>query len=146
FGSTLTGTTRNASITAGGGDVSFTGAVTLATLTVNSAHDVSFTTTLTTTGAVSQVAGTGTTTFRGGSVGGALGVVTDGVAIASATLTVTGDVTLTAQNAVSLTANLDATASHVTIAANQDGSGAQSFNQSAGTIVTTNTDPVAVSV
>jgi hypothetical protein len=89
---------RTLTLTAGAGSVHFTQAVgagqSLASLTVNSAANVTFDGTVRTSGDLTQMAGTGTTTFNGGTIGGGLGVVAGAVVLNSGTLAVTGTAAL----------------------------------------------------
>ncbi|CAK9019730.1 Uncharacterized protein SCF082_LOCUS14635, partial [Durusdinium trenchii] len=127
-------------------DVRFGGAVGATSaidgITVNTADDVLFVSTLQTTGDVIQSAGTGTTTLNGTSgagIGGALSLTTNSIVLSGAQVTTTGAVSLTAQNAISIAAGsgLNAGASTVSIAANQDGLGSEGFTQASGTILST---------
>jgi autotransporter-associated beta strand protein len=152
FGATLDSldSTAHALTLNASGNVNLSGTVggahALAALTVTTAQDVTVGSTMTLTGDVTQSAGTGTTTFNGGSVGGALSVTTRAITLSSGTLTTVGAITLTALDAVSLNGGLNAGASTIAIAANHDGSGTQGFTQSAGGIQTTNTTASAVSI
>src|SRR5262249_16064643 len=119
FGSTLDSagaTPRNLTLTASG-DVSAAGTVgalhPLGTVTVTSAHNLTFQARGAATSDFTQTAGNGTTTFNGGSIGGGLGITTDAITLTGATLATTGPVSLTAQNAVTLGAGLNAGASTV---------------------------------
>ncbi len=155
FASTVDGG-QDLTLTAGAGNITATGAVggttALASVLVNSAADVTLSSTIQTTGNVTQSAGTGTTTFNGtsgGGIGGNLGVTTDAITFSTAGVTTTGTINLNAQNAVSVNAStgLNATASTITIAANQDGAGAQGFSQANGTTIqTTNAGATAISI
>lgn len=149
---TLTGTVNGAqtlSLTAGTGSIDLQNAVgsgqALDSLTIESAANVTFTSTLRTTGNVTQSAGTGTTTFNGTSgpgIGGELSVTTDAVALDSAVLTTVGPVKLDAQNTISVNpgAGLNAGASTIAMLANQDDSGAEGFTQADGTLIQTSND------
>ncbi len=155
FASTVDGG-QDLTLTAGAGNITATGAVggttALTSVLVNSAADVTLSSTIQTTGNVTQSAGTGTTTFNGtsgGGIGGNLGVTTDAITFSTAGVTTTGTINLNAQNAVSVNAStgLNATASTITIAANQDGAGAQGFSQANGTTIqTTNAGATAISI
>jgi Ca2+-binding RTX toxin-like protein len=156
LGGTVDGA-QTLALTAAGGDIGFTGAVgstaQLTSITVNSAKDVTFTSTIDTTGNVTQSAGTGTTTFNGtktgGDIGGGLSITTNGIAFNSAAVVTTGNVSLTAQNTVAINASagLNAGAGTIAILANQDGSGSQGFTQAdATTVQTTNTGTSAISI
>jgi hypothetical protein len=161
FGSTVDSQANEANsltVTAGTGNVTFAGAVGAATngalgsITINSAADVTFSSTVETTGNVTQVAGSGTTTFNGTSgtgIGGALSVATNAIALDSATVTTVGTVDLTAQNAISINSGsgLDAGASTIAIAANEDGTGTEGFTQADGTTIqTTNATDHAIRI
>ncbi|MCL4205578.1 MAG: hypothetical protein KJ000_24115 [Pirellulaceae bacterium] len=154
FGDTVDSAASEANsltLTAGAGNATFTEAVGAATdgalgaITINSAADVTFSSTLETTGNVTQVAGSGTTTFNGTSgtgIGGNLSVTTNAIALNSATITTVGTVDLAAQNAISIHsgAGLNAGASTIAIAANQDGTGTQGFTQADGMVIQTTND------
>jgi hypothetical protein len=108
FSSTINGAHSNDDLVlkAGtGGDISVTGIVggvqPLKQLTVNSAHNVTFSSAIHTTDNVAQVSGTGTTTFNGGSIGGTLNVTTDTISIKTANLAVTSTITLDAAHTIS---------------------------------------------
>ncbi len=67
--------------------------------------------------------------------------------ISTGAVTTAGQISLTAQNAVTLNGAVNAGASTVSILANQDGTGAQGFTQNAGgSITTTNNTAAAVSI
>jgi hypothetical protein len=142
---------RSLALSAGAGDITFTGAVgasqALQSIAITNAKAVTFGGTVTTNSFVTQGAGTGLTTFNGGNIGGSLNITTDAITLAGAALTATGPVSLQAQNAVTVNVSLDAGASTIAIAANQDGSGSAGFTQSAAsTINTTNTTAGALSI
>jgi hypothetical protein len=145
---------RTLSFTSGGGNISLQDQVggpgqRLDSVTVNSANDVTFAAAVLTTGDVTQTAGTGTTTFNGGAIGGALDVTTDSIALNTASVTTTGLINLVAQNAISLNAGagLNATAATISINANQDNADAEGFTQVAGTLIqTTNESTTAVTI
>lgn len=133
FGSTLnsSGGPRSLTVAPGVVNLTFTGAV------GNTAP----------LSALTQTGGTGTTAFNGGAtVNGNVSVATNAITVSNATVTTTGSQSLTAQNAVTLNAGLNATGSTVTIAANQDGAGTEGFTQTAGAILTTSNANPAVSV
>lgn len=151
-GSTVNGG-QALTLTAGGGNIGFDGNVgaagALASITVNSANQLTFAGTVRTTGNILQSAGTALTTFNGTSgtgIGGALSVTTNAITFNTSTVTAVGAVTLNAQNAVTMNTTLNATASTVSVLANQDGTGAEDFFQlaSGGLITTTNTTTTAV--
>ncbi len=139
---------------AGAGDIVVDDAVgasvAIAALTVVSAEDVNFNGTLRTTGDVTQQAGTGLTELNGTSgtgIGGNLSIVTNEILLDAAAVVTVGNVTLTAQNAITLNAPLNAGAGTITIAANQDGAETQNFQMNAGSsITTTNDTATAVSI
>ncbi|WP_254512258.1 autotransporter-associated beta strand repeat-containing protein [Anatilimnocola floriformis] len=82
------------------GTATFTGAVggttPLTSVTITTADDVTFNSTVATTGNLLQSAGTGTTTLSGGTIGGTLSISNEAVALAGVTTTVTGNTTLNA--------------------------------------------------
>lgn len=82
------------------GDATFNAAVggvtPLTTITITNADDVTFNSTVTTTGNLVQSAGTGATTISGGTIGGLLTINNESVALAGGTTTVTGNTTLNA--------------------------------------------------
>ncbi|HIE66040.1 MAG TPA: hypothetical protein EYQ01_09605 [Nitrospira sp.] len=147
---TSTGT-QSLTLTAGTGDVLFQGSLgattTLNSLTINSARDVTFMGTVNTSGGLTQSSGTGTSTLKGGAVGGALSLTTNAITVATSTLTTVGTAVLNAQNAVSFNADLNATANTISILANQDGAGTEGFTQASGvSITTTNNTSSAVAI
>ena len=158
FSGTLNGTTAGAedlSLTAGTGSVVFTGAVgsgvALHDITIASATNVTFTSTVETTGNVTQTAGTGLTTFNGTSgtgIGGTLSITTDGsILFSTATVTTVGTVNLDADNAITVDAGIDSGASTITILANQNPGGDESFTMGGtGALTTTNNTSAAVSI
>ncbi|HEY7320394.1 MAG TPA: filamentous hemagglutinin N-terminal domain-containing protein, partial [Candidatus Binatia bacterium] len=106
------------------------------------------------TGATISVAGTidgaQTLTLNGGTAGnvtlsGAIGntqplqslTVTSANVLTMPAATTTGDIQLSAQNAVTLNGGMDAGSGTVTINANTDGAGAQGFTMNAGSSITT---------
>lgn len=139
-------------IAAGTADVSFAGTVgnganQLGAITVNSARNVTFSSTVATLGNLAQVAGTGTTTFNGTSgtgIGGTLSVTTANITLNSATLTTVGTVSMNATDAIAFNAGLDAGASTIAISTNTAGIDEAGFTQTAGTIQTTNMSSTAV--
>ncbi len=82
------------------GDATFNAAVggttALTTITITNADDVTFNSTVATTGDLLQSAGTGATTISGGAIGGALTINNESVALAGGTTTVTGNTTFNA--------------------------------------------------
>lgn len=82
------------------GDATFNAAVggvtPLTTITIANADDVTFNSTVATTGNLLQSAGTGATTISGGTIGGLLTINNESVAFAGGTTTVTGNTTLNA--------------------------------------------------
>lgn len=82
------------------GDATFTGAVggvtPLTSIVITNADDVTFSSTVATTGNVSQAAGTGTTTLSGGNIGGTLTINNETIALGGANTTATGNTTLNA--------------------------------------------------
>lgn len=134
------------------GDINFDAAVgttALQNLTITAAANVTFDSTLTLSQNFLQTAGTGTTTFSGGSVGGDLTVTTSGVTFSTALFTVGDavgdDLTITADNAVALDANVTVVGNAL-ILANQDDGGPQSFSQSSGTVLQAATITITVGV
>ena len=95
---------RTLTVVAGDGNVAFQGEIggtdRLAALTIASAGDVSFSSLVSVTGNLTQTAGTGTTTLRGGSIGGGLSLTTNAVAFAAGTTDVTGTATIDAATAI----------------------------------------------
>ncbi len=81
-----------------------------------------------------QNAGTGTTVLRGGAIGGNLSLTTNAVIVAAAPFDVAGTAQVVAQNAVTISASLLVTG-NVTLRANQDNAGAEDFVQADGTII-----------
>jgi hypothetical protein len=146
--------TSTLTLRAGAGDIVVDGAVgasvAVAGITIVSARHVRFNATLRTTGNVIQQAGTGETEFNGTlatGIGGELDIVTDAILLDAAAVVTAGNVTLTAQNAITLNAPLNAGAGEIVIATNQDGADAQNFQMNAGSsIVTTNNTAMAVSI
>lgn len=142
-----------ASFAAGSGNISVSGAVggsaALASLTVHSAADVTFSSTIRTTGNVTQHAGTGTTSLKGTSgpgISGALSISTNAIDFSTAASTVGGAASLTASNAITLNANAGLTVTGaITIVANNDNSGIDGFTQNtSATIQTSNMGPAAL--
>lgn len=82
------------------GDATFMGAVggitPLTSIVITNADDLTFSSTVATTGAITQAAGTGTTTLSGGTIGGVLTINNEAVALAGTNTTVTGNTTLNA--------------------------------------------------
>ena len=115
--------TRTLTLSAGTGNLSLAGPVgssqALGSILVSSANNATFAA-LNTTGAFTQTAGSGTTTFTGGTVGGQLTVSTGSLALDTATLN-TGTTSLTAQNAITFNAGLNAGGNTVTLAATSGG-------------------------
>jgi hypothetical protein len=147
------GTSRSLTLNAPARSVTFSGNVgdtaALESVTVNSAHDATFSGTVRTSGDFTQTAGSGTTTLNGTSgtgIGGMLLLTTDVIIFNTATVVTVGAVDLQAQNAVTLNAGLNAGSSTIVIAANQDGSGAEGFSQTAGAIQTSNATAGAVAI
>ncbi|MGV2335242.1 MAG UNVERIFIED_CONTAM: hypothetical protein LVR18_14390 [Planctomycetaceae bacterium] len=96
----------------------------LTNLTIQQAANADFRGAVTISGNLTQsIAGTGTTTLRGGTIGGAVDVRSVAVLLASGTLTTTGQVSLTGTGSVSLAsgANLNAGSSIVRISAGAGG-------------------------
>ncbi|MDP7020183.1 MAG: hypothetical protein QGG36_30580, partial [Pirellulaceae bacterium] len=145
---------RTLQVTAGTGDVKFSSAVgsTLApsAITIASAGDLTFSSTVATDGNLQQTTGGGTTTFNGTSgsgVGGALDIKTEAITLSTSTFTTAGTAKLDSQQAVTLNTELNAGASAITILANQDGAGADDFQMNAGAAInTTNATSSAVSI
>jgi hypothetical protein len=135
---------RSLTLTAGGGNIEVRGVIggssALSSLTVTSAGQVTFGGAVTTIGNVAQVAGSGTTTLRGGTVGGNLSLTTNAIVLSAAPVLTTGPVILNAKNDVTLNAGLNASASTILILANQDGVGSQGFTQGVGAAITTAND------
>jgi hypothetical protein len=126
-GGNLTAATINGlqslTIAAGAGDISFTGAIgattALQTLTISTARDVSFGSTLRVSGAVVQSAGTGTTTIRGnsGTALGSLALTTSAVVFDTAATMVSGTVAVTAATTLNVSTTLDAGLSTIALIA-----------------------------
>ena len=139
-----------------GGDVAVAGTVGAATrlnnLTVDNARNVTFSSTVRLAGNLTQTAGTGTTAFNGTSgtgIGGQLDVTTDAVTFSTADVVTVGAVSIDAQNAITLNAGagIDAGASTITLATNQDNAGAQGFVQDGTAVIqTTNNTAAAVAI
>ncbi|MGC1275625.1 MAG: hypothetical protein WBC44_18100, partial [Planctomycetaceae bacterium] len=95
---------RALAVTAGGGDVAFQAAVgsveRLNTLTISSANNTTFVSTVHFLGDLTQSAGTGTTTFRGGTIGGNLAATTGAVEFVAGTTAVAGSATILAATAI----------------------------------------------
>jgi hypothetical protein len=110
----------------------------IANLTIQQAANVDFRGVVTLSGDLTQaVAGTGTTTLRGASIGGAVNLQSVAISLASGTLTSVGSVTLGGTGSVSLGtgANINAGSSIVQIAAGSGG-----FVQSSSSSITSNSD------
>jgi hypothetical protein len=156
FGSTLNSdaTARDLTLTAGQNDITFTGPVGAASrlndLTIVSADDVTFTSTVQTAGKLEQQAGTGKTTFHGTSatgIGGALTVKTREVEFVGAALKTVGDILIQANDAVTISELIDAGAGKIIIEANRDDAGADSLvMNNNGRLVTTNNSAAAISL
>jgi hypothetical protein len=144
FGGSVTGA-KNLSVTSGGA-ISFNQAVNVQSVTIPNATTVTFGGPVTTVGDLTQTAGGGTTTLNGASIGGALSLTTDSVMLGTAQVTTVGAVNVVAQNAVSVLAGLNAGASTISIKANHDNTGSQSFTQGSGAIVTSNGTMAAVTI
>jgi len=151
-GSDLTLTITNPNLATG--DITFSDAVgsnlALDSLTITTANDVTFSSTVELVGDLSQQAGTGTTAFHGTGtmgIGGQLLVTTDTVTFSTADVVTVGAVVITAQNAISFNANagLNAGAATITLRANQDNTGSEGLTQADGTIIQT-TDNSAMSI
>jgi fibronectin-binding autotransporter adhesin len=82
------------------GDATFLDAVggttPLSSIVITNANDVTFVSTVATSGNVSQAAGGGTTTLSGGTIGGTLTINNEAIALAGGNTTVSGAVTLNA--------------------------------------------------
>ncbi|MGF1580388.1 MAG: autotransporter-associated beta strand repeat-containing protein [Gemmataceae bacterium] len=95
---------------------------------------------------LTQTGGVGTTTFHTTIVNGPVDVATDEIKVLGS-VTSQGPVALTAQNAITLDALLDAGSETIIISANQDGIGTENFSQNAdGNIQTTNQTNNAVTI
>jgi Ca2+-binding RTX toxin-like protein len=144
-----------ATFAAGGGNVSVSGAIgasaAVGSLAVNSAGNVTFSSTIHTTGDVTQATGAGTTSFNGTSgagIGGNLTINTNAIDFRTASSTVVGSVNLTAQNEITFheNAGLMATGA-IAIVANNDDSGSSMFSQeTAASLQTTNGGASALTV
>jgi uncharacterized delta-60 repeat protein len=144
-----------ATFAAGGGNVSVSdaigGSTALSSLAVSSAGNATFSSTIQTTGSVTQSTGSGTTSFNGTSgsgIGGNLSVNTNAIDFSTAASTVVGTTSLTALNGITFNANarLNATGT-VAIVANNDNTGVQGFLQdSTAAIQTANTGSSALSL
>jgi hypothetical protein len=115
----------------------------LTNLSIQQAADVDFRNTVTLSGNLTQstVPGTGTTTLRGGAIGGTIDLRAVAISLATGTLTSTGAVSLTGSGSVALAAGtiLDAGSSTVRISA-----GAGGFAQHSGSQITSgSSDPTA---
>jgi len=139
---TLTITNPNAAT----GDIMFVNAVggttALDSLTITTANDVTFQSTVRLVGNLDQQAGTGTTAFNGTSgtgIGGQLLVTTNEVTFSTSDIVTVGLVVISAQNAITFNASagLNAGNSTITLNANQDNTGAQGLTQASGTIIRT---------
>lgn len=138
------------------GNIAITGAVGLTSalggLSILASHNVDFAATIRTAGDVSQVDGTGTTTFRGTSgagIGGGLSITTDAVEFLAAGMVTVGDVMIDARNAILLAAGvgIDAGAALLFLKANQDLAGVAGFSQGSGSLLsTTSESPLAVRI
>ena len=150
FGSTLDGTTgfaEDLTLTAGLGNVTFTGAVgatmDLGDVRINSAVDVWFKA-ATNADSLVQVAGTGDTRFDGAvtinsSASLGLAITTNAVTVNNTITTLNGGmVSMTVQNAVNFNAGSGVSAAGtISILANQDHSGTEGFTQASGTTIQT---------
>ncbi|MDX1967825.1 MAG: hypothetical protein SFV23_11685 [Planctomycetaceae bacterium] len=151
-GSDLTLTITNPGAAAG--DITFGNAVggttALDSLTIATANDVAFQSTVRLVGDLIQQAGVGTTAFNGTSgtgIGGQLLVTTNAVTFSTADVVTVGAVNVQAQNNILFNANagLNAGGSTIALRANQDGAGSEGFSQASGTILqTTNNTTSAV--
>jgi hypothetical protein len=138
------------------GDISVAGAIgatdRLNDLQIDDADDVTLSGTVRLAGDLTQVDGDGTTTVNGtGGTGiaGVLDVTTNAVVFNTADMVTVGNVTIDAQNAITLNgaAGINAGASTISLAANQDGVGTAAFTQNGtGIIQTTNNVGMAVSI
>lgn len=155
FGNTLneaagaTGSNLELTITnpsAATGDITFTGAVggvtALDSVTITSANDVTFSSTVRLVGDLNQQNGIGTTTFNGTSgtgIGGQLSVNTGTITLNTTEVITVGAILLTSQNTLNLNANagLNAGASTITLLVNQDNTGNQDFTQHGTAIIRT---------
>ncbi|MFM7073139.1 MAG: beta strand repeat-containing protein [Planctomycetota bacterium] len=154
----ITGTLNGgfgATFAAGTGNVSVSDAIgataALASLAVSSAGNMTFSSTLRTTGDVTQTTGSGTTSFNGTSspgIGGNLNIVTKSIDFNTAASTVVGTASLTALDGIAFNANagLSVTGT-IAFVANNDTSGTDGFSQaSTATIQTSNTSSSALSL
>ncbi|MDX1969360.1 MAG: hypothetical protein SFV23_19440, partial [Planctomycetaceae bacterium] len=125
------------------GDITFIDAVgsmiALDSLTLVTANDVSFQSTVELVGDLEQQAGTGTTAFNGTGgtgIGGEFLVTTNEVAFSTGDVVTVGMVVISAQNAVTFHADagLNAGASSIALNANLDDSGTEGLTQGSGTI------------
>lgn len=154
----ITGTVNGAhdlTFVAGGGDIAVSGAIggtgPLSSLVISSADDTTFSSTLRTTGNVTQLAGSGTTAFAGTSgagIGGNLSVNANAITFDAAASTVGGSVNLTAANGMAFNDSAGLTAmGTITLLVNNDNGGPEGFAQAAAaTIQTSNTGPSAFSL
>jgi hypothetical protein len=116
----------------------------LMSITVQQAANVDFRGAVTISGNLTQsIAGTGTTTLRGGTIGGAVDVRSVAVLLASGTLTTAGATSLTATGSVTLStgANLNAGSSIVRISA-----GAGGFVQSSTSLISSGSNHATAAI
>ncbi len=165
FGSTLneaagaTGSNLELTITnpsSATGDITLTGAVggvtALDSVTITTANDVTFSSTVRLEGDLHQQNGTGTTTFNGTSgtgIGGQLIVSTNAIILNTADVVTVGAIQMTTQGALTLNANagLNAGASTITLLVSQNGAGGSGFTQSGSAVIrTTNETADAVRI
>ena len=144
FQATLDGVTP-LELTAGLADIVFQQPVgnttPLGGLTIHSAAAVDFLQTVRTSGNLRQVNGSGTTTFRGGSIGRDLQVATSTIlvntGVLSANVSQAGLVQLIAEQAITLNTALQANAGRIDLRANQDGAGSESLTIGPNVTLTT---------
>jgi fibronectin-binding autotransporter adhesin len=155
FGSTIdadaAANNRTLSVSAGSGDVNVAGAIgggqALLALAVPSVRNLTLGGVLTTSGDFVQTTGAALTTLNGASIGGKLAISADAITLNAAPVSASGNVSLVAQNAVTVNGGINAGAGTITLAANQDGAGTEGFTQdSAAVLQTTNATASAVGI
>ncbi len=136
-----TANNRDLSIDAGSANIQFGGLIGSTVgnrprdLTISNATGVNFASGISISRDLTQVAGTGSTTIRGGSIDRNLSISTNAITFSNAALntniTTPGAFNLTAQNGVTINNVLvNANSSPISILANQDGIGGEDFLQS----------------
>ncbi len=161
FTSTLnadaTANNRDLAIDAGGANIQFSGQIGSAVgnrprdLVITNAAGVNFASSVNLSRDLTQLAGTGLTTVRGGSIDRNLSLSTNAITLSTAQLntnvTTAGTFDLTAQNGVTISGVLvDANSSPISVLANQDGIGGEDFLQSGGQLRTRNGTLAAMTI